>query len=263
MNMVQIIRIVRVIRGFSKPSPPMKKILVIILAAMSLCSLRAQDTVVPYFTTAELPDLIRCLPAPPDTIGEHFAHDIMRYMWGKAQRQDSVRADIVRRDAVWTFDALFAEFSVPFGMEISREGTPEIWRLLETSITTTDQMRVAPKAYYHRRRPFERFNEPTLTGEDDALRGEGSYPSGHTMRGWTTALLLAEINPSAADTLYARGWMYGESRVIAGCHWQSDVDITLVAASIGFSHLHTSPAFCEQMKRARKEFQKLMRKKEK
>ena len=230
-------------------------------AILTFCgtfSVFAQDQVQPYLTTDQLPDLIKCLPAPPDTIGEEFAHDIMRYMWGKVQRNNPERAAIARRDAVWSYEALFAEFNEPFGFEISREETPEIWKLLETSLVTTDQMRVAPKAYYHRMRPYVRFHEHILTyeaEEDEVELGkEGSYPSGHTMRGWTTALLLAEINPANADTIYARGWMYGESRVIVGAHWQSDVDVTRGAASIGFSALHTSPAFLEQMKRARKEF---------
>ena len=234
------------------------KLLVAIVALCGFVTVHAQDGVQPYFTTEQLPDLIKCLPAPPDTTNEHFVHDIMRYIWGKEQRLNPERAAIARRDAVWSYEALFAEFNVPFGLTISREETPEIWKLLETSLVTTDQMRVAPKAYYHRMRPFVRFHEHILTYEaeedEEGLATEGSYPSGHTMRGWTTALLLAEINPANADTIYARGWMYGESRVIVGAHWQSDVDITRVAASIGFSALHTSPAFQEQMRRARYEF---------
>ena len=234
------------------------KLLAVSLVLTGFLNISAQEKVQPYFTTEQLPDLIKCLPAPPDTIGEAFAHDIMRYMWGKQQRLDPERAAIARRDAVWSYEALFAEFNVPFGLTISREETPEIWKLLETSLVTTDQMRVAPKAYYHRMRPYVRFHEHILTygaeEDEDGLATEGSYPSGHTMRGWTTALLLAEINPANADTIYARGWMYGESRVIVGAHWQSDVDVTRVAASIGFSALHTSPAFREQMRRAQYEF---------
>ena len=234
------------------------KMLAVSLTVAASLTISAQESVQPYFTTEQLPDLIKCLPSPPDTIGEQFAHDIMRYMWGKQQRLDPERAAIARRDAVWSYEALFAEFNVPFGLTISREETPEIWKLLETSLVTTDQMRVAPKAYYHRMRPYIRFHEHILTydaEEDEVELGrEGSYPSGHTMRGWTTALLLAEINPANADTIYARGWMYGESRVIVGAHWQSDVDVTRVAASIGFSALHASPAFLEQMQRAKFEF---------
>ena len=214
-----------------------------------------QDAVQPYFSTQELPDLIKCLPAPPAFDSPEFANDVVRYQWGKTQRLDSERAAIAQRDAVWSYEALFAEFNIPFGLIISRTETPEIWKLLETSLVTTDQMRVAPKAYYHRLRPFEMYNEHLLSPETESeVRGEGSYPSGHTARGWVTALLLAEINPARADTIFARGWMYGESRVIEGAHWQSDVDASRVAASIGYAALQSSPAFREQMERAKAEF---------
>ena len=210
-----------------------------------------------YFTTDQLPDLIQSLPAPPDSLSHGFVYDVMQYQWGKAQRPDSVRAEMARRDAIWTYEALLGELAGPFGLALSKEATPAIWTVLVNSLATTDQMRVAPKAYYHRRRPFEVFNEKMLTGEEAALSGEGSYPSGHTMRGWTAALLLAQINPAAADGLYARAWKYGESRVIAGAHWQSDVDVTRVAASIGFSRLQTSDRFQAEMARAQEEFRRL------
>ena len=233
----------------------MKKILVLLSALLLAASAgRAQQV---YFTTEELPDLIQALPAPPDSLSHGFAYDVMQYQWGKAQRPDSSRAEMARRDAVWSYEALLGELCVPFGMALSPEKTPAIWTVLVNSLATTDQMRVAPKAYYHRRRPFEVFNEKMLTGEEAELSGEGSYPSGHTMRGWTAAMLLAEINPAAADEIYARAWDYGVSRVIAGAHWQSDVDVTRVAASIGFAQLQTSDRFQAEMASAREEFRRL------
>ena len=166
-----------------------------LLAAILFCgSLMTQaqnDGVTLYFSTDEMPDLIKCLPPPPDTIGEDFAHDIIRYMWGKSQRADSARAAIVFRDAVWSFDALLAEFNVPLGLTVTKEGTPEIYKYMVNSLATIDQMRVAPKAYYHRKRPFERFHEHMLTRyEEKELSGEGSYPSGHSQRGYAAALLF-------------------------------------------------------------------------
>ena len=229
---------------------------IILSATLFLAAVMGQAQEV-YFTTDQLPDLIQSLPAPPDSLSHGFAYDVMQYQWGKAQRPDSVRAEMARRDAIWTYEALLGELAGPFGLALSKEATPAIWTVLVNSLATTDQMRVAPKAYYHRRRPFEVFNEKMLTGEEAALSGEGSYPSGHTMRGWTAALLLAQINPAAADGLYARAWKYGESRVIAGAHWQSDVDVTRVAASIGFSRLQTSDRFQAEMARAQEEFRRL------
>ena len=233
----------------------MKKFFVIALSlVMTTLTVNAQDEVQPYLTLDQLPDLIKCLPAPPAFDSPEFANDMMRFAWGKQQRLDPERAEIARRDAVWSYEALLAELSVPFGLAITPAGTPEIWKLMITSLSTTDPMRVAPKAYYHRQRPFERFQDKMLTDEEAELSGEGSYPSGHTMRGWTAALLLAEVNPAAADAIFARGWMYCESRVIVGAHWQSDVDASRVAASIGYSVLHCSAEFREQMAKAQHEF---------
>ena len=232
------------------------------LAAILFCGslqVKGQDEgVTLYFSAEEMPDLIKCLPAPPDTIGTDFANDIMRYMWGKTQRNDIERAAWVFRDAVWNYDSLFAVFSVPFGLEISKEGTPDIYKFLINSLSTIDQTRVKPKAFYLRKRPFERFHEHMLTVYEEAeLSGEGSYPSGHSQRGYAAAMLLSEINPANADTLMARGYMYGESRVIAGAHWQSDVDASRLCAAIGMTRLHTSPAFLAQLEKAQIEFKRL------
>ena len=240
----------------------MKKLFIGLLAVFLFCgSLPTQaqsDDVTLYFSAEEMPNLIKCLPPPPDTIGVDFAHDILRYMWGKTQRCDSVRAAIATRDAAWNYDSLFAQFNVPFGLEISKEGTPEIYKYLVNSLSTIDQTRVEPKAYYHRKRPFERFHEHMLTMNEEAeLSGEGSYPSGHSQRGYATALLLSEVNPANADTIMARGYMYGESRVITGAHWQSDVDASRLCGAIGLARLHTSPAFLEQLGKAQAEFKRL------
>ena len=63
-------------------------------------------------------------------------------------------------------------------------------------------------------------------------------------------------NKERADTILARGMMYGESRVIVGAHWQSDVDAGRLASAALYARLHTSDRFLEQMRRARQEFLK-------
>ena len=231
----------------------MKKTLLILLLLVScLFNAKAQET---YFTIDDMPDLVKSLPAPPDTNSIDFAHDVMRYMWGKTMRADSRRAGIAERDAVWNLDTLAAIFSEPFGLRIDKDETPEIYKAFVNGVSTIELIRIRPKAHFMRKRPFERFNESMYTTwEEDDLRGEGSYPSGHTIRGWSAALILSEINPAAANELFARGWEYGESRVIVGAHWQSDVDASRPAASIGYAILQTSPEYKEQIAKARDEF---------
>jgi acid phosphatase (class A) len=233
----------------------MKKLMIWAVMMTAAVSAQAQSDVEPYFTTKEMPDMLKWCPAPPDTVGAHFAYDIIQYMWGKEMRNNKERVDIAIRDAVYGLDCIIREFSEPFGLQISKEETPEIYKVLRDATATCDSICTLPKKYYMRRRPFMRMNESTLYPSDEPhLRKNGSYPSGHTILGWSSALLLSEINPDRADTLLARGYMYGESRVIVGAHWQSDVDAGRLAASAAYAKLHTSERFLEQMRLARQEF---------
>lgn len=216
-----------------------------------------------YFTTKEMPDMVKFLPHPPAFNSQLFVNDSIRYEWGKKLRLCQVRADIAKRDAVYGLETIIKEFSIPFGLQISEKGTPQIYKLLKNALATCDSVCTLPKIYYIRKRPFVHFGEPTLVPEQEASHiNNGSYPSGHTILGWSAALLLMEINPEAQDTLLARGYMYGESRIVAGYHWASDVEAGRLAASAAYAKLHTSKCFLKQMKRARKEFVRLSRKKE-
>ena len=236
----------------------MKKLMMMAVMMMATVCASAQKDTTPvdaYFTTSEMPDMIKWAPAPPDTVGAAFAFDIMQYMWGKEMRNDKERADIAIRDAEYGLECIIREFSEPFGLKISKEETPEIYKVLREGTATCDSICTIPKRYYMRKRPFMRFHEQTLTpDEEPALRKNGSYPSGHTLLGWSAALLLTEINPDRADTILARGLMYGDSRLIVGAHWQSDVNAARLAAAAAYAKLHTSERFLEQMRLARQEF---------
>lgn len=229
---------------------------VMTMAAVSASAQPGQRKSDAYFSHRELPDMLKWCPAPPDTVGAAFAYDIMQYMWGKEMRQkDPARTEIAIRDAVYSLECIMEEFSEPLGLKMSKEETPEIYKLLHESKSTCENISNFPKFYYKRIRPFMRFHEHTATPKfEPDLRRNFSYPSGHTILGWCSALLLSEINPERADTILKRGMMYGESRVIVGAHWQSDVDAGRLAASAAYARMHTSERFLEQMRLAQLEF---------
>ena len=231
--------------------------LMVIATMMATMSIQAQDNPTPvYFELNEMPSLLEIMPPPPSFDSPEFANDVVRYGWGKQQRQDPERLELAIADAAWdNLTKLFLQWKAAFGLEINETETPEIYKLLTTSLATTDPMRKETKAYYHRQRPFERFDDSMPSHEEDELRGEGSYPSGHSLRGWSISLLLAQIAPSRANEIFKRGWDYCNSRVIVGAHWQSDVDASRTAASIGFCALQNSEAFITQMKKAQQEYQ--------
>ena len=234
----------------------MKKFLMMVAAAiMAVTSVSAQEEVQPYFQLNEMPNLLEIMPAPPAFESPEFAYDVVRYGWGKLQRQNPERVETAIADAEWdNLTKLFLQWKDAFGLEINETNTPEIYKLLVTSLATTDPMRKEVKAFYHRQRPFERYDDPMPSHEEDELRGEGSYPSGHSLRGWGISLLLAQIAPERANEIFKRGWDYCNSRVIVGAHWQSDVDASRTAASIGFCALQGSPEFRAQMEKAQEEY---------
>jgi len=236
----------------------MKKLFLTATAAiMAAMNINAQEeTVQPYIELDQLPKLIDIMPAPPAFDSPEFANDVVRFCWGKQQRQDPDRLAVAVADAEWNDHAkLFLQWKDAFGLEINETETPEIWKLIESSLATTDPMRKEPKAFYQRQRPFERFDDAMPSHEEDDLRGEGSYPSGHSLRGWGISLLLAQIAPQRANEIFKRGWDYCNSRVIVAAHWQSDVDASRTAASIGFCALQGCEAFIAQMKKAQQEYQ--------
>lgn len=233
---------------------------VVLLAAVILLSCvdaKSQEEKV-YFTAEELPNAVYWLPAPPAPGSSQFNYDISQYYWGKEQRLDTARAHKAIREAVYEVADMAQQFSVAFGMDISEQTTPAIYKVLNQGVLTIRLSATMPKATYMRTRPYVYYNEPTLVPEDEEeLRTNGSYPSGHTVRGWGMALILCEINPSAQDELFKLAYEWGQSRVIAGFHWQSDVDASRMLAAACYARLHTSQAFLDDMAAAKKEFIKL------
>jgi acid phosphatase (class A) len=143
-------------------------------------------------------------------------------------------------------------------MKVTKEDTPEIYKVLLEGTATCDSICTLPKTKYARTRPYVLFGEHTLVPElEEELNPHKSHPSGHTLLGWSSALLMMEINPDRANEILARGYRYGENRVVVGAHWQSDTEAARMAASVAYAKLHTSERFLEQMKKAREEFKRI------
>ena len=56
------------------------------------------------------------------------------------------------------------------------------------------------------------------------------------------------------EGLLARGYEFGQSRVIAGYHWQSDVDAGRMAGSVLYQLIRNHERFIGQLAKARAEF---------
>lgn len=211
-----------------------------------------------YIYLEESPDSLQILPPPPSFDSVEFLRDKAMYDWGKAQR-NTPRGKLAWNDADVTEENLAKGFSPAFGYEISKQNTPEIFKLIGTlEADSGDLATRSAKQHYNRVRPFAFFKEPTCRPEDEKeLLTNGSYPSGHTATGWAVALVLAEINTERQNLILKRGYEMGVSRGICGYHWQSDIEAGRLVASTSVNRLHASPEFQTQMQKAKNEFSHL------
>ena len=62
-----------------------KAVLMVAVAIMTVLNVSAQEETVvnAYFTTGEMPDMMKFLPGPPDSTSVAFMNDVARYYWGK------------------------------------------------------------------------------------------------------------------------------------------------------------------------------------
>ncbi len=234
----------------------MKKTLLVLLSVVLATTVdgKSKGAAQPFVEPEKMPNAAYFLPAPPDSLSIEFAYDMHRHIWGKEKRHDSARAQEVVKDAEISAERTLAIYAPIVGQRLDSIATPKLYALLcRVQRDCSSGCRPA-KAHFHRTRPYVLLKENTLVKEDEeVLRREGSYPSGHTTYGWTMGLILAELFPDKAQDIMARAFEYGENRVIAGFHWQSDVNAGRLIASVVVARLHAEPEFLKAMDEVKKE----------
>lgn len=215
-----------------------------------------KDTV--YVFLNDMPDAGIYLPPPPDMLSPQYADDFAQWQWGKTVRPTD-RGQQANDDSQWGIKGMIRVHQETLGFEITKEKTPAIYKLLYNVLWTENLSTHNAKRKYMRTRPFAQYNEHTWGRFDNEreLRFNGSYPSGHTALGWATALVLSEMVPELQDTLLRTGFQYGESRVIVGAHYQSDVDAGYLCGSTAVAVMHASEYFQKDLAAARKEYCKI------
>jgi acid phosphatase (class A) len=155
---------------------------------------------------------------------------------------------------------LYPRFAEAFGKPIDTNASPALVALLDHAIGDSMSTAGAAKDYFHRPRPYQRLQLQRVCEksaapkpEDNPTRGDG-YPSGHSVRGWTVAMVLARVAPDRTEAVMKRAEVYQESRLVCGMHFPSDVEAGHDVASAVVSRLDSSPAFQAALTAARKEY---------
>ena len=93
---------------------------------------------------------------------------------------------------------------------------------------------------------------PFAGGTDDKTKS--SFPSAESEIGWGIALILTEIAPTKANDILTLGYRMGESGIITGQHWATDISAARIMAAGVVAGLHASPEFKSLLEKAKKEY---------
>jgi acid phosphatase (class A) len=207
-----------------------------------------------YLPSKMFPNSLELLPPPPVEGSARLAldKDISRKSFAL---RDTPRWDLAARDAEMMFPDAAGTFSCALNVPITEQDTPHLYTLLRRTLSDAAFSTFSAKNKYQRIRPFMVNGEPICTpDQEEHLKKDGSYPSGHAAFGWAWALILTEIAPERTDAILARGRAFGESRIICNVHWHSDVVEGRLVGSATVARLHAAPGFRAELEAAKAEF---------
>lgn len=206
-----------------------------------------------YLAKGEEPNSLSLIPPPPAAGSAAQARDDAAAKAAVAI-SGGPRWALATEDAELRFPQAAEVFSCSLGVKVAPETTPRLYTLLRRTLVDAGLSTYPTKNKYNRARPFTVNGAPICTpAEEQMLRNDGSYPSGHSAIGWAWALILAEAAPDRVDTILARGRSFSQSRIVCNVHWLSDTEEGRMMGSAVVAKLHDNATFRADLDAARAE----------
>jgi acid phosphatase (class A) len=205
-----------------------------------------------YLGAGAVPDHRVFLPPPPAVDSPAGVADVAIFR-GTRALEGRPRWQLAASDDRIGSRKMLGDFGCAMGIDFTGVEVPTLARTLVRANADLIAMVGAAKDYYQRPRPFVTESGPICVAVSADFAASGSYPSGHSAASWLYALLLAEIDPDHAAAIVARGRAFGESRVVCGVHYVSDVEGGRLTTSALVAALHGQPQFEADMAAARAE----------
>jgi acid phosphatase (class A) len=210
-----------------------------------------------YLTDATAPNLVAILPPPPAGHSVAEAADRAAFNATRAY-QGSERWALATNDVAEGGAALLEDYACVLGQRLEQSRVPDLMRLLDRARLDIARATRETKRRYRRLRPFVGNDAPICVARSPELADSYSYPSGHASQGWAYGLIMANLIPEKATQLLVRSRLYGESRVVCGVHWLSDVVAARTGASALVAVLLADTGFRADLERARADLKKAL-----
>lgn len=215
-----------------------------------------RDFIPGYLPKGAWPSSLAVLPPAPAAGSATQARDEAEAKQARALK-GSARWDLAAEDADLYFPAAADTYACALGIRVSQEGTPHLYTLLRRTLADAAIATGQAKHKYQRPRPFMTSAGGAICTpkDEDSLRKDGSYPSGHSAIGWTWALTLAAAAPDRQDPILARGRTFLQSRVVCNVHWLSDTEAGAMVGSAVFARLQDEAEFRTDLQAAKAEIE--------
>ncbi|MDR3415807.1 MAG: S1/P1 nuclease [Nevskia sp.] len=224
-----------------------------------------------YLTADAMPDITAWLPPAPARGSAAEKADIEAFQATRPLLVDGTpRGQQAAEDDVYEPPEVLARFQPAFGRTLSAKGMEQLVTLLcrvEQDAGGIVAPLKLPTRLGGRVRPFVAFpgQKSCITPVDMAqhrdsdlhyvLPDTGSYPSGHALLGMMMGFVLGQLAPEHADALMARGIDFGDSRLVCGFHYPSDLAGGRLTAAVLFSRLEQNPDFVQDLRKIKDELQ--------
>lgn len=192
------------------------------------------------------------LGPPPAADSPHGRADRALYDETRALQGSKRWQEAIQDNDLWQGGAI-KRFSCALGVELNARQTPRTWRMLHRLESDVRTIGTPAKDHFNRTRPALGNDKPICVPREDWMRTNASYPSGHAMTAWAWALILTEAAPARADALLKLGRESGESRVVCGVHYISDVEAGRTLGAGMVARLHAEPEFLADLEAAKRE----------
>ena len=191
------------------------------------------------------------LPAPipqePRGVADREVFKLTRALKGTA------RWDMAVSDGASDPASMMRGFACAARIPMTPANAPKTTALLEKASRDAARQTNQLKSFYKKKRPFLLDSGETCEVQTDEMAISYDYPSGHAAKGWTWALILAELVDDRAGPILARGRAFGESRVVCGVHNMSAIEAGQMVAASTLAVIRTEPPYRDAMIAARGE----------
>ncbi|QEN87915.1 phosphatase PAP2 family protein [Labrys sp. KNU-23] len=177
------------------------------------------------FTDAKTIDLVTILPPPPARDSDKTKAELAEILTLQVERTPEMVAHAKADDeeTVWRFAGEL------FGPKFDKTKLPKFAAFFDRVVETEAAVVDPAKKTLNRPRPHmvSDIVKPVVK-----LSSSGAYPSGHTTLGTLMGIVLADMIPEKRAEIMARAWDYGHSRLVAGIHYPSDIEMGRISGSV-------------------------------